>query len=89
MAFNPAIPAANDQLSQSQTDIQGNFAAINTLVGINHIDFGATGAGKHLYLQMPEHAAPATAIDEAGLYANVGVTSAVTELFFRRENNGA
>jgi hypothetical protein len=38
---------------------------------------------------MPEHAAPTTAIDEAGFYANVGVTSAVTELYFRRENNGA
>lgn len=38
---------------------------------------------------MPEHAAPATAVNEAGLYANVGSTSTVTELFFRRENNGA
>lgn len=89
MAYNNAIPGANDLLSQSQSDIQTNFAEIQTLVGINHINFGAANQGKHLYLQLPEHAAPATAIDEAGLYANVGTTSTVTELFFRRENNGA
>jgi hypothetical protein len=89
MAYNPAIPAANDLLSQSQQDIQQNFAAIQTLLGINHINFGAVGEGKHLYLQLPEHAAPVTAVNEAGFYANVGATSTVTELFFRRENNGA
>jgi len=89
MAYNNAIPAANDLLSQSQQDIQQNFAAIQTLVGVNHINFGAVGEGKHLYLQLPEHAAPVTAVNEAGFYANVGATSTVTELFFRRENNGA
>jgi hypothetical protein len=89
MAYNQAIPQAPDLLSQSQSEIQENFAQIQTLVGINHINFGATGAGKHLYLQIPEHAAPATAVNEAGFYANVGATSTVTELFFRRENNGA
>jgi len=88
MAYNPAIPAANDLLSQSQQDIQQNFAEIQTLIGINHINFGAVGQGKHLYLQLPEHAAPTTAIDEAGFYSNVGATSTITELFFRRENNG-
>ena len=88
MAYNPAIPAANDLLSQSQSDIQQNFAAIQTVLGINHINFGAVGEGKHLYLQLPEHAAPITAVNEGGFYANVGATSAITELFFRRENNG-
>ena len=88
MAYNNAIPAANHLLSQSQAEIQENFAQIQTLVGVNHINFGAAGSGKHLYLQLPEHAAPATAVNEAGFYANVGATSTVTELFFRRENNG-
>lgn len=88
MAYNQNIPQPNDLLSQSQGEIQQNFSEIQTLVGINHINFGAAGAGKHLYLQLPEHAAPTTAVNEAGFYANVGATSAVTELFFRRENNG-
>lgn len=88
MAYNNAIPGPNDLLSQSQSDIQQNFAAIQTLIGINHINFGAAGEGKHLYLQLPEHVAPVTAINEAGFFANVGTTSTVTELFFRRENNG-
>lgn len=86
MAYNNAIPAANDLLSQSQSEIQENFSQIQTLIGINHINFGATGSGKHLYLQMPEHAAPTTAVNEAGFYANVGATSGVTELYFKRED---
>ncbi len=89
MAYSNSIPGPNDLLSQSQQDIQQNFAEIQTLLGVNHLNFGVVGQGKHLYLQLPEHAAPTTAIDEAGFYANVGATSTVTELFFRRENNGA
>lgn len=89
MAYNSLIPAANDLLSQSQSEIQENFAQIKTVIDINHITFADANQGKHLYLQLPEHAAPATAVNEAGLYANVGATSAVTELFFRRENNGS
>lgn len=89
MAYNSAKPAANDLLSQSQSDIQQNFLEIQTLIDINHITFGSANQGKHLYLQLPEHAAPATAVNEAGFYANVGATSTISELFFRRENNGA
>ena len=38
---------------------------------------------------MPEQTvAPATAVDEAGFYSAVGAISTVTELNFRRENNG-
>lgn len=81
-------PDATDQLSVSQADIKNNFIAANTIFGVNHSDFLA-GTGKHTFIQMPEHAAPTTAVNEAGFYANVGATSAVTELYFRRENNGA
>lgn len=88
MAYNQNIPGANDLLSQSQSEIQENFSQIKTVIDINHITFGDANQGKHLYLQLPEHAAPTTAVNEGGLYANVGTTSTVTELFFRRENNG-
>jgi hypothetical protein len=90
MAYNNAIPQATDIISVSQSQLLENFAQINTVVGINHQTFGATGEGKHKFLQMPEQgSAPATAVDEAGLYAAVGATSTVAELVFRRENNGA
>ena len=47
MAYQPNIPAATDQLSKSQADIQGNFQAIKTLVDVNHEDFASPAAGKH------------------------------------------
>lgn len=89
MAYNSAIPQATDFISTSQQDILNNFSAINTFVNVNHVAFNGADQGKHLYLQMPEHAAPTTGGNEAGLYANVGATSGVTELYFRREGNGA
>lgn len=83
------VPQANQTLAQTQNPILQNFATINAGFLVNHIELGTAGAGKHKFLQLPEIAAPATALDEAGFYANVGATSAVTELYFRRENNGA
>lgn len=89
MAYNSLIPAASDRLSVSQGDIQANFAAIKTLVEVNHETFGSANEGKHKFLQLPEQgAAPTTAANEGALYSAVGATSTVTELVFRRESNG-
>lgn len=89
MAYQPNIPQAVDLLSQSQLDIQTNFAEISTLVNVNHGDFDTATAGKHKFLQMPEQGvAPVTAVNEAGFYAAVGANSGVSELVFRRESNG-
>jgi len=89
MAYNQNIPLATDALKVSQADILANFAELFTFFGVNHQNFGQVGEGKHKFLQMPEQAvAPVTAVNEAGLYSAVGAISAVTELVFRRENNG-
>ena len=89
MAYIPTIPDPSHIVASDVTPMQTNFAAIKTLIDVNHVTFDDPNQGKHLYLQLPEHAAPATAVNEAGLYANEGVTSGVTELWFRRENNSA
>lgn len=88
MAYNNAIPAAGDLISQSQDDIQQNFAAIQTLVEVNHETFAAANSGKHKYVTLTEQGAdPVTAINELALYSkDVG---GVTALFLRNENNGA
>lgn len=89
MAYNAQIPQPTDQLKVSQGDILGNFQELSTWVNINHEDFASGNSGKHKFLQMPEQgAAPTTAANEAGFYAAVGATSAVSELVFRRESNG-
>jgi len=60
MAYNNAIPAPGDLLSQSQDDILKNFQAINTFVNINHEAFNSVAPhaqGKHKQIEMPVQAA--------------------------------
>lgn len=87
MAYNNAIPAANDLISQSQSDIQQNFAAIQTLIEVNHGTFGAATEGKHKFTSLVEQgAAPVTAANEIALYTKeIGGISA---LFLRHESAG-
>lgn len=88
MAYNSLIPQPNDLLSQSQSEIQQNFAEIQTLIGVNHVNFGAAGAGKHNFVTMPEQGViPTTGSNEGVLYT--AQVAGQTELFFRKSNNAA
>lgn len=53
MSYQPNIPQATDLISVSQNDILNNFKAIGTAFDVNHVDFNATGAGKHFKVEMP------------------------------------
>ena len=91
MAFQQNIPQATDNPSDSQSDLLGNFQALETWSDVNHVSLvtGGSDNGKHKFLQMPEQgSAPTTGANEGGLYCAEGATSAITELFFRRESNG-
>lgn len=94
MAFNNAIPAADDRIRDSQADLLANFQAIQAFLEVNHIlgtfDSPVVGnTGKHSIIQMPENGGtPATAANEGAIFCDEGPISTVTELFFRRENNG-
>lgn len=89
MAAINDTPQATELVSATQAGIRANFASIDTAFNLNHGNFGTAEEGKHNFLQMPEQgAAPTTLANEAGLYAAAGTTSTVSELVFRRENNG-
>ncbi len=95
MTYDPAIPAAGDILSQSQVDIQDNFAAIGALFGSNstadHYAFdNATsalrGLHKRVSVPVPEASDPAAVSTEGYIYTKAEANSVpanVTELFFR------
>lgn len=53
MPYLPNIPIGTDQLSVSQPQIQSNFTIIQNGFDINHIDFDAANAGKHMYVELP------------------------------------
>ena len=90
MVWTNNIPLSTDDPSVSQGQFLGNMQAATTVVAVNHVGFNESGQGKHTFLQMPEQvSAPTTAANEGGLYTKEGPDSGVTELFFRRESDGA
>lgn len=89
MVFNPNIPAATDDPSQSQSQMLTNFNLANTYFGVNHVAFNAASdQGKHNFSTYVDQGGdPATAVNEIALYSkDVGGNST---LFLRKENNGA
>jgi len=89
MPYDENIPDANDLLSQSQADIQQNFAALKTLIDIDHETFGAANEGKHIQVTLPESAGdPAPAANEAIVYTKLSAVTGETGLFWQKENAG-
>ena len=90
MAYNEAIPQSTDLLSQSQADIQTNFAAIKTLVDINHETFDTADQGKHKHVTLTEQGAdPTTAANEVAVYAKLSALGGLgAALYIRDEGDG-
>lgn len=87
--YDPLIPAANDNLSDSQGDIQNNFTQLNTIFDSDHFKYNyATSAnrGNHRRVRFPEPTnVRATDTGSSGkLYAvnSAGITNNLTELFY-------
>ena len=53
ITYYPNIPSATDNPSNSQSQIQTNFGAINQLIGVDHVQFANTGAGYHERVSFP------------------------------------
>jgi len=87
-AYNDT-PQATQQVDEAQPLIRTNFTTLQSAIGINHVvPFTAANYGKHKYVTFPEQAtSPATLANEAALYTKQG-TGAVTQLFYRPENQG-
>lgn len=89
MAYQPNIPQATDQLSQSQADILANFQAIQTLIDVNHVDFASGDQGKHKWITFPvQSGAPAFAAGEVGAYNLLSAVTSVDELYLNKQNAG-
>jgi hypothetical protein len=90
MPYKANIPLANDKLSSSQADLNGNFQAINTFIAVDHEAFGAAAEGKHKRVFFTQQAAdPATGATEAALYTKDSATVPGTaSLYYRPPNSG-
>jgi len=89
--YNPNIPQPTDLLSVSQGNLLNNFGALQALIDVNHVDFAATGAGKHKWVTLPLQGAtpPAGAgfiAGELGLYNAAYALTTQNELFINKTN---
>jgi hypothetical protein len=92
MSWQPAKPADADLVFNSigSTAIRGDFSAIDTAWDINHVGIGDTYQGKHTTVHLREVSTPTTLNNEIALYCqDPSYTLQGSELFIRRESNGA
>lgn len=86
MAYNNAIPQASDKPSASQPQILANFAAIKTLIDIDHVTFDVAGQGKHNKISMPvQTATPAIVAGENCIYNKAYATTAKNTSYIRNQ----
>jgi len=81
MAYNDT-PLANEAKNASQPRIRNNFNVLQNFLALNH-ENPDTGTGKHSFVTLPVHAAPATALGEAAIYTKT--VNAHTEPYFVRD----
>jgi|SRR5271165_3263752 len=91
MAYNNAIPQPTDLISVSQGDLLNNFAAIQTLLTVNHVNFNTADQGKHMWVTFPQQGATPPAgsgflATELGLYNAVNATTTKNELYVNKTN---
>lgn len=87
--YDPTIPAAGDDPSVSQGQIQSNFSTLAIDFAVNHVGYGTGPAeGKHKFVEMP-----ARAVVPAGVLAGEGTVytksvSGITQLFYTPDASG-
>ena len=86
MAYSNNIPQATDRPNNSQPLILANFAAIDTVVGINHVVFDDPSGdqGKHKYISFPVQTGtpptPPFVSGEPGMYSFANVATGQNEI---------
>lgn len=95
MTYNNNIPQATDDPSQSQGQLLGNFAALDTYTQVDHVPLNDPDQGKHAHSTYPEQASdPVTGANEVALYSKEytmtvsAVPTTFTNLFFAPEGAG-
>lgn len=89
MAYTANTPNFGDAFNATQPIIRANFQEIASAIAVNHGDFNSANQGKHKFVELVNQAsAPGTSAAEGALYCK-DVGSGESQLFYRRESNGA
>lgn len=95
MSYNPNIPQATDDLSDSQGDILQNFLALDTSFGRDHLPFSNLTAdnGKHKFVEIVSAGLPAPApglsVGSGTIYTKSVGGPLESQLFYSPDASGA
>jgi hypothetical protein len=87
--YDPTIPAAGDDPSVSQGQIQSNFSTLAIDFAVNHVGYGTGPAeGKHKFVEMPARAVvpPTILAGEGAVYTKS--VAGTTQLFYTPDATG-
>lgn len=89
MSYNPSIPQANDDPSDSQLQLLNNFSSLNTQFNVNHIPFSAAvNRGYHTKIFFPDGVPDPNLISPlSSLYTKIVAGKA--QLFFQNNSNAS
>ena len=85
MSYNPNVPKSGQTLGFTRDPIRTNFQQIQTVIDINHVDFGEANQGKHFKLDMPDQSSsiPSSVADEITAYSRT--QSSITMPYYKRD----
>lgn len=66
--FDDSIPAASHTPSQDQPSMQTNNASTKSIIGVDHVTFGAANGGTHLQCSFASNQSPSLGSNLAVLY---------------------
>jgi hypothetical protein len=68
VAYNPNIPSTGGVPAVQYTSIQSNFASIQSLIDVNHVDFASGNYGQHTLVQFPAAISPSAPTGTASVF---------------------
>ena len=87
-SYNTGVPAANNNPSIDQPEMQTNIASINSLVGIDHVSFNAAGGGRHNQVTFNSNNPASLPANPPVLFTNIqdgngnNLPNALSQLFY-------
>jgi len=70
ISYYPTKPAANDKPTNDQAPMQTNFASIQTLIDVDHVDFANANYGMHNWVQFPSTYTAGTTVAIPRIFTN-------------------
>ena len=87
--YNPTVPQATDEPSDSQPALLQNSAGVNTWTIVDHYEFASSNAGKHKQVTLPVLGANPAALANEGVLFTKQDTDGNNNLYYKRGNNGS